>query len=393
MISFKYLFLLLSASTADAIDVAITDPVPVTANAFGDPSSLRGGTKANRPVMAAVANLPVAHLYTYGAPAVAKNPHLSNPGNTCIPGIRTYTDNYSSHWWGSGVAAADFASQLNGVAGYGHPKISTLILREHDWGNEYLWFECKDSDNQDYYEWEWYPGTGDPPSVDLHDIASRYAPRLEAVFDGSSVSRGETATAALTGSPLTEYTSIVYCSAQSTDEFEGCITHPSVLQWSTDPATNGWSLHQHMNHISTMDEDHVYTMHKDAKNAAGQDIKQCLIVFSGSKEVADFGSFLSSYTTGYCGRYGIHTGVRNELWQITNDPEWAANIKPSLAQCDELSCVGHSLGGALCNIFTMCANTDIANIGSWDKGMKKDYDSLMWDVKGSAAVDAPLYEA
>merc|ERR1719491_2138113 len=89
------------------------------------------------------------------------------------------------------------------------------------------------------------------------------------------------------------------------------------------------------------------------------------------------------YTTGYCGRDGIHTGVRNELWQITNDPEWAANIKPSLAQCDELSCVGHSLGGALCNLFTMCANTDITNKDSWDEGM--------WDtvLAGLCVISSP----
>merc|ERR1712032_684560 len=38
----------------------------------------------------------VDFLYTYGAPAVAKHPHMSNPGNTCIPGIRAYTEDVNS---------------------------------------------------------------------------------------------------------------------------------------------------------------------------------------------------------------------------------------------------------------------------------------------------------
>ena len=68
--------------------------------------------------------------------------------------------------------------------------------------------------------------------------------------------------------------------------------------------------------------------------------------------------------------------------QITNDSQWAAVIKPSLETCDEVTCVGHSLGGALCNTFTMCANTGAEYlVGNTNAEMQEDYDSLVWTKK------------
>ena len=68
--------------------------------------------------------------------------------------------------------------------------------------------------------------------------------------------------------------------------------------------------------------------------------------------------------------------------QITHDPLWASQIKPSLEKCHEVTCVGHSLGGALCNAFTMCANTGPEYlIGNQDDGMQDDYDAIAWTKK------------
>lgn len=77
----------------------------------------------------------VDHLYTYGAPSVTMKTHQSNPGNTCIPGIRTYTEDMTSktlscswyEFWcneASGLRSTnvDFASQINVGDGYMHPK-------------------------------------------------------------------------------------------------------------------------------------------------------------------------------------------------------------------------------------------------------------------------------
>ena len=61
------------------------------------------------------------------------------------------------------IINTNFAANINAARDYGHSKISTLIVRWVDDGSkegkqEYMWFKCKDSDNMDYYKWEWYPG-------------------------------------------------------------------------------------------------------------------------------------------------------------------------------------------------------------------------------------------
>lgn len=100
---------------------------------------------------------------------------------------------------------------------------------------------------------------------------------------------------------------------------------------------------------------------------------RCTINFEGSWGMADIGSFASDYGTGFCGFDDVHVGVRNELWHITampGNPSWASGIKTKLPMCTKVTCVGHSLGGALCELFTLCANSN--RIGD------PDYDRLAW---------------
>lgn len=98
--------------------------------------------------------------------------------------------------------------------------------------------------------------------------------------------------------------------------------------------------------------------------------KDCAIVFEGSQGIADLGSFSKSFGTSYCGFANTHVGVRDELWCITNDKEYKLYIKAKLEKCESVSCVGHSLGGSVCEIFTACAN-------SGRRG-DPDYDMIAW---------------
>ena len=72
------------------------------------------------------------------------------------------------------------------------------------------------------------------------------------------------------------------------------------------------------------------------------------------------------------------TGVRDELWQITNDQQYQDVIKPALETCHEVTCVGHSLGGSLCNIFTLCANHGMPT----DPDGLDDWNALVWEKPG-----------
>ena len=118
------------------------------------------------------------------------------------------------------------------------------------------------------------------------------------------------------------------------------------------------------------------------KNDENPSHRKCIISFMGSQQtVGDLTAFLftSGGTTGYCGRNGVHIGVRDELWHITHDEKYQNTIKPALETCHEVTCAGHSLGGALCNVFVMCANTGEENLDEFDdQGMYDDYNSLAW---------------
>lgn len=98
--------------------------------------------------------------------------------------------------------------------------------------------------------------------------------------------------------------------------------------------------------------------------------RRCIISFAAAgNAVGDHMKFLfekNSRKTGYCGRYGVHAGVSDELWQITHDDQYSDIIKPALETCHEVTCVGFSLGGSLCNIFTMCANMGENNLDMAD---------------------------
>ena len=98
--------------------------------------------------------------------------------------------------------------------------------------------------------------------------------------------------------------------------------------------------------------------------------RRCIISFAAAGNVVgDHMKFLfekNSRKAGYCGRYGIHAGISDELWQITHDDQYSDIIKPALETCHEVTCVGFSLGGSLCNIFTMCANMGENNLDMAD---------------------------
>merc|ERR1711972_188334 len=49
------------------------------------------------------------------------------------------------------------------------------------------------------------------------------------------------------------------------------------------------------------------------------------------------------------------TNYLNEVWTSTRD--LFPRLRPKLSKCHEVSCVGHSLGGSLCEIFAACANS------------------------------------
>jgi len=310
--------------------------------------------------------------------------------------------------------------------------MSTLVLRWVEGGkNEYLWYECKDSDKAIEYEWQYYPDKNALSNMinHIHDIRDEYEPRMQAFYDGTSSPLYSNASAVARQSPLLDYTCATWCMGNwfpTKANMTSCLKeypkeHPG--KWGNPSVKGlislGWEVYAHMNHVDGKDQDHVSVLnHYDNSTS----FRKCIIAFQGSDGMADFSSFIfgNEGTTGYCGRNGVHIDLRYELWhvsnsstlssniglrypfsipcycflflslaistfthdQITHDLQWDSEIRPALETCDEVTCVGHSLGGSLCNTFTMCANNGPEYLeGNTDPGMQDDYDSLKWTKK------------
>ena len=355
-------------------------------------------------------SLHVSRVYTYGAPSVAKGPPMSNPNNACIPGLRIYTEDVttiSCQWWqkwwctsGRQVTNVDFASQTNVKEGYPHPKMSTLVLRQVDGSSnvEYTYKPCRSYDNV-IDDCQWWPKSDEASNMirnNIHGLDDHYEQRLVQI---PKYVRG----------PALEYVSVARCSYKSSyDEIQTCLKQYNTETFSRlgGVASLGWEPFAYMVHTEERtvgflsDTDIVYVVKKDERdyyynnnksnNNRDTSHRKCIIVFQGSDKTADFANFAlgSNDSTDYCGRSGVHTGVSNELWKITHNPQYATVIKPALETCDDVTCVGHSLGGALCNVFTMCANQGLENLNKgWsntnndEREMWDDYNSLIWTKK------------
>merc|ERR1711879_370790 len=74
---------------------------------------------------------------------------------------------------------------------------------------------------------------------------------------------------------------------------------------------------------------------------------------------------------------GVHQGFVNEIRYRLLSTEYTKNIKPRLGSCARVTVAGHSLGGALAEIFSWCAAG-----GDGHAANTEDYDMIRWS-KGS----------
>ena len=49
-----------------------------------------------------------------------------------------------------------------------------------------------------------------------------------------------------------------------------------------------------------------------------------------------------------------HWGFKYHLLRLVSSHEFQENIRPKLKQCNTIDAVGHSLGGAMATLFSMC---------------------------------------
>lgn len=281
----------------------------------------------------------VAGIYTYGAPATAKPP-LENmlAENHCFDGLRSYTEDVMTPT----MKQVDAAAISNF---YPHALMNTAVLHA---GSDSLFVPC--------------PGKSTWPNDNNGDVfadwglhwENDYTPRLQqATVHGKKVGDEEPFASAYL------FVILAYKSYDST-------THTMEAMVDRMP---GWKLVARETRVqgsgTLYDEDPVMI-------AQDTETLDCALVFTGTNNIDnEVATSTTSYSAGYCGFKGVHDGYRNELWDITKD--LFPRLRPKLSKCNKVSCVGHSLGGALCEIFAACANSG--------RVADPDYQQQMWAKK------------
>jgi len=272
----------------------------------------------------------VKEVYTYGAPATA-DPPLENMASAdrCFPGLRSYTED-DTH----GSKKVDAAAMINFMP---HAKTPTVALR---WATDSLYVPCPGKP-----EWP-QRGALVFENWGLH-YENHYVPRLEHVtVEGQDYSQKE---------PFVMAQRFVILAFKSYD---------STANTKTAIAKKlpGWKLvAKEISHGALDDKDPVMIV-QDTNTL------DCALVFTGTNYGGELGSSIVSHGTGYCGFDNVHAGYRNELWTITGDL-WPS-LGPKLSKCSAVTCVGHSLGGALCELFAACVNSKRAD--------DADFQRLKW---------------
>jgi len=280
--------------------------------------------------------LGVVHaMYTFGAPA-ASSPAFPNlqAKDGCFNGLRTFTENIMA----GGGRQVDAASI---IIPYPHAKVAVLALH---WNEDSFYEPCR---KEDYTALKWPLG-----GVSLWDLhhEKHYAPRLKSVqLKGKPVASQE---------PFATANKMVTLAYKSYDS----VAHTKAEIAKSLPT---WQLVEHRvyeNFEGYYDTDALMVVQE-------KETLECALVFTGTDTFGEFGTSINQYFTGYCGFDKVHVGYRDELWTLTDATIWP-RVTKKLSKCSKVTCVGHSLGGALCDVFSACANSH--------RVKDPDYQRLMW---------------
>jgi len=277
----------------------------------------------------------VQAVYTYGAPATRWPPFRNAATEDgCFAGLRSYTE--ESAMWGT-MTSVDAAPGNNWKP---HMVTNTLVLK---WQEDSIYSPCNGPDHG-HSDW---PTRGISIMWDwaLHKEPI-YKDRYEALtINGTDMTHVE---------PFNQARLFVTFAWRAYESLP--MVHEALAKLPE------WRLVAREVYENAVDSDPVLVI---------QDVKTlgCVLAFTGTDYIAEVGTSLQRYGTGYCGYDGVHAGYRNELWTLTNTI-WGG-IRPKLEKCANVTCVGHSLGGALCEIFSACANS-----GNFTD---PDYHMLAWN--------------
>jgi len=257
----------------------------------------------------------VSHLFTFGAPHPS-NPKLTTRNGGCFNGYRVIS-------WDNdfGLDDEDIVPTLLTFTSYNHPNIRAMVV-EDGGGLEGTW-NCGKN-----------PPRLTRPSALLHkgSVYENSMARLS-----SSYWRAKEASA-----------------VGLVNSYEDNLN--TVRQ---NVAREGW------NYVDTAfaGEDIVH-LHQDPSSL------RCMVTFEGSDSFGDWVTDAAIRRVSFCGLpFSVHVGFRNELRRMVDSSDFQNKIRPKLGKCSSVDAVGHSLGGAVASLFTVCVE--------WQNG-SDDYNKMSW---------------
>lgn len=305
----------------------------------------------------------VDFLYNFGAPGSA-SPGLQNQrgSSSCFPGLRIYQSEPGTLWgkW------LDIVARVANAASYWHPWMPSMEMdvssRTRHWK-----FGCS-------LEQTYRPNEALSTSISLHG-AELYIEQLSG--QKRDLSNGSW------------YTNMSIFAARKSYIEDPNLVHRHIKAY-------GWGLVGSAAHPGG----NVYGGAQITHLVQHPVTLECAITFQGTTYVQDWlsnfrvsaHSFCGlTYQGESCGSFGtcstrrprgsfVHGGFKERLMTIVKTPAFQSNIRPKLSSCARVYAVGHSLGGAMAELFTAC-NSRAPKQGEFGY---EDYQWMGW-TKGTAA--------
>lgn len=270
-------------------------------------------------------------LYTYGTPATGK-PAIKHPTRSdgCFPGLRFWNTNHGAGLFNGDQV--DIVAPLANIVGYRHAYMDGMELEIGE--GKYYRHSCSEEN------------TGGPSGLVkayLHASATY-------IEEASKIDQ-----LALNISKIGVRVSYMQ------DEQEAA-RHVNSFGWGL--------VHTAYHPGSIVGGPQVAHLLQDP------DSLTCIVTFQGTDSIQDALQDVNAISVNFCGLEGqVHQGFRNHLRRIVKSDVFQDRIRPYLPGCAKVIAVGHSLGGAMAELFAACMASAPA---SGTPGWKSDFQYFTW---------------
>lgn len=272
-------------------------------------------------------------LYTFGAPSTGK-PAIKNPQSTdgCFPGLRL---------WSSNRGAGDF----------GEDEVDIIPSLAHNLGYRHAYMDGVDlevGEGKQYHKKCSEEHTTSPPGW-----AKAYLHASKTYIEEASKLDA-----------LAMNVSQIALKASYFHDEQEAARHAS---------SSGWGLVQ-----TAYNDDGATGDPQVAHLLQNPDNLECVITFQGKDSFQDWLTEDTAAPVDFCGLdEEVHKGFRNHLRRLVRTDAFQSRIRPYLKGCAKVIATGHSLGGAMAELFAAClARAPSRGAPGWDS----DYQYLSWKV-------------